>query len=569
MRHEALQTAWAGQAQWRILDTAFDRAAGFLRAWHLWRCDLQRPARLHYVAIAPLSAPAGQPPFDAAPGLADLARELAGRCWGLTPGLHRLAFEGGRLLLTLCVGRTPDMLRELSFAADQVRLAHTHTLEPAAWRALARLCRRGTQVSAVQPLAADREQLRACGFVQGPDSPDAPDSLHWVYDPAWTPRAERAATRLEQSAAPGRCIVVGAGLAGAAVAASLARRGWQVEVIDAAPKPASGASGLPAGLLAPHLSPDDNLLSRLSRSGIRITLDAAAEYLREGLDWSAKGTLEHRLKPGARAAHGEGLAADWSRAATTQQVQSAGLPPQAPCVWHGHAGWIRPAALVQAWLAQPGIRFHGGLRAERLERGADGWRLMDGSGQLLVQAPMVILAAALDSAALAGGGLRLHAVRGQVSWGPRTEGATLPAFAVNGSGHLLPDVPIDGIASWITGSTYGPGETDTAVRAADHAANFERMQQLIPTAAAPLAPTFVAGQVQGWAGVRCASTDRRPLVGELEPGLWVSTAMGSRGLTFAALCAELLVARLHGEPLPLPASMAAALDLKRQKKTLR
>ena len=51
--------------------------------------------------------------------------------------------------------------------------------------------------------------------------------------------------------------------------------------------------------------------------------------------------------------------------------------------------------------------------------------------------------------------------------------------------------------------------------------------------------------------MRCASTDRRPLVGEVEPGLWVSTAMGSRGLTFAALCGELLAARLHGEPLPL------------------
>jgi tRNA 5-methylaminomethyl-2-thiouridine biosynthesis bifunctional protein len=40
--------------------------------------------------------------------------------------------------------------------------------------------------------------------------------------------------------------------------------------------------------------------------------------------------------------------------------------------------------------------------------------------------------------------------------------------------------------------------------------------------------------------------------------------MGSRGLTFAALCAELLAARLHAEPLPLPARLAAALDVQRQ-----
>jgi tRNA 5-methylaminomethyl-2-thiouridine biosynthesis bifunctional protein len=39
--------------------------------------------------------------------------------------------------------------------------------------------------------------------------------------------------------------------------------------------------------------------------------------------------------------------------------------------------------------------------------------------------------------------------------------------------------------------------------------------------------------------------------------------MGSRGLTFAALCAQLLVARLHGEPPPLPARLAAALEAQR------
>jgi tRNA 5-methylaminomethyl-2-thiouridine biosynthesis bifunctional protein len=36
--------------------------------------------------------------------------------------------------------------------------------------------------------------------------------------------------------------------------------------------------------------------------------------------------------------------------------------------------------------------------------------------------------------------------------------------------------------------------------------------------------------------------------------------MGSRGLSFAALCGELIAARLHDEPLPLDARLAQALD---------
>ena len=35
--------------------------------------------------------------------------------------------------------------------------------------------------------------------------------------------------------------------------------------------------------------------------------------------------------------------------------------------------------------------------------------------------------------------------------------------------------------------------------------------------------------------------------------------MGSRGLTFAALCAEVLAARLHDEPLPLEQKLMQAL----------
>ena len=74
---------------------------------------------------------------------------------------------------------------------------------------------------------------------------------------------------------------------------------------------------------------------------------------------------------------------------------------------------------------------------------------------------------------------------------------------------------------------------------------------------------FARGGVQAWTGIRCASADRRPLLGEIEPGLWVSTALGSRGMTFCALCAELLAAQVHGEPLPLDTRLARALDARR------
>ena len=83
----------------------------------------------------------------------------------------------------------------------------------------------------------------------------------------------------------------------------------------------------------------------------------------------------------------------------------------------------------------------------------------------------------------------------------------------------------------------------------------------MPAAAPALTPQFESGQVQGWAGIRCATPSRLPSLGPLDglPDAWVCSGMGSRGLTFAALCGELLAARLHGEPLPLEQRQADAL----------
>lgn len=585
--------AWGGRACWRLLDAGVFDPARFLHAWQDWRGDPMRPRLLHVVAFTawPLSASEWLPALPSP--LQALGQQLAAQWWGLVAGLHRFSFEDGQVTLTLCVGPPVDQLREQSFTADAVWLDGQALPELSA-KALARLCRRGTLLAA-QGLGEDQARdLRTAGFQL------AADHRQGRFDPAWTPKT----LRRSQAQAPSRCIVVGGGLAGASVARALALRGWQVEVLDAAPHPAAGASGLPAGLLVPHLSPDDGLLSRLSRAGVRTTVQQAHALLREGLDWQGGGVLEHRVKGAGKssgpqaslhvlpqdttaastpAAKGprlddEGFAADWSRPAAPEHRRLAGLPPEAPAVWHGQAAWIKPGALVRAWLDHPGITWHGGCPVARIERqpspaaGApDGaarpdWHLYASDGTLLATAPLVVVAAALGSAALSSGRLWLQAVRGQVSWGALddTLAGALPACTVNGNGHLLPRVPTDEGPVWMTGATYGRGDTDLGVREADHGANLSRLEGLLPDAARALAPAFATGQVRGWTGVRCASHDRRPLVGPLDEGLWTCTAMGSRGLTFAALSAQLLAARLHDEPLPLPLSLAGALDLARQ-----
>lgn len=526
---------------------------------------------LHFVAIC--GDQFQNTRFDA--DLTPLAEQLDSQLWGLLPGFHRLVFEGGQVLLTLCVGDVQALLKQQQFGADSVflntpALAGMDTHYTA--KAITRLCRRGTTLTASQLDIDLLAALKQCGF-----ETHAPDDLQAVYNPAWRPKKSLVAVQ------PTTCIVIGAGLAGAAVAASLARRGWAVTVLDAASGPASGASGLPAGLLVPHTSPDDSPLSRLSRCGVRITLQQARSHLRHGTDWGHTGVLQLSLGgvalglPQAWPQGPSQAASDWCYRASARTLAQAGLPPGSPALWHAQAGWVKPAALVKAWLATPGIAWRGDAQVAQLKRFGSSWQAINAAGELLAQADLVVLSAGYDSQALAAAAGAtppdLQAIRGQVTFGLQSDlgrlpPAKLPMFPINGNGGLIPGITTPDGPMWLMGASYERDAQQPTIKQQDHADNLARLQSLLPSAADALASQFDPRQAQGWAGIRCATPNRLPLVVPLnEAGLWLCTGMGSRGLSFAALCAELLAARLHAEPLPVDVQLANAL-MRQAKSTL-
>ena len=377
-----LPGAWRDAPRWTLLETGFGLGLNFLATWQAWRADPLAPQLLHYVAIEAWPPTADDLQRGAAPypELAPLAHELAARWTGLLPGFHRLAFEGGRVQLTLCIGEVRAMLRELRFEADSVYLdGFTPALNPDMWdphtlKAVSHLCRRGTRVATWTIARSVRDGLAQHGFIveKAAGLPPKRDCLRATWDPPWTPRRPEPAPVAPWAGGDRRALVIGAGLAGASAAYSLAQRGWQVTVLDRAGAPAAGASGLPAGVVAPHVSPDDRLLSQLSRSGVMATLARAADLLPEGVGWAASGVLERRLKDSRElptawldsASPGHA----WSRAADATQRSAAALSDDSPAHWHARAGWVRAPALVAAMLAAPGITWHGNAAVATLRQ---------------------------------------------------------------------------------------------------------------------------------------------------------------------------------------------------------
>lgn len=547
-----MQLNWQARASYTLLDTAFGVGQQFLARWASWVADPDRPKRLHYVAIAPTPATVAQILENTEnPGL---ARELASEWWGLVPGIHRLRLAAGHVTLTLAIGELHPVLKSLVCDADAVFFNDTapgvnqdllDTL-----KALTRHCRVGGLFVSPNPNPVMNEQLRSLGY----QIEDSQTSLRARFAPHW-PMKRQAARPVN----PDRAIVIGAGLSGAAVAWQLAEHGWQVEVMDRADQPAANASALPVGLMATHVSPDDAPLSRASRTGIRTTLAVLKALCIEGEDWRRTGALEQGRDPvkSSWPAHwAKSDAADW-------------FSRDADGLHHKTAAWIKPGALVRAWLHHPGIQFKGGTDVHSLTHTGQGWLLQGMQqgvhGQTLGKAPMVVVCTAFGLRRLLPGAdaLPLDLVAGQVAMAPQKTSLNTP---LNGNGHWVPNVPGFSGPFWLSGSTYERLPLDELDAAKGLESNRMRLARLLanwPQACADVQNQFDQGQVHRWLGERCTSIDRLPLVGEWLPGLHVSAAQGSRGLCFAALCAELLVAHLTAEPLPVDARLAQGFAAQR------
>lgn len=287
---------------------------------------------------------------------------------------------------------------------------------------------------------------------------------------------------------------------------------------------------MPVGLFAPYVSADNNFTSQISAVGVQFTKKLAGQVLVEGVDWQPSGVMSRKY----------------------------GEPEQ----WHADAGWIKPAALVQACLSQADITWRGNCDVQRLIQDGQLWMLLGSDDQVIAQADMVVIAASNQSAELLNTisdtpKLNFQAVRGQVTYGNlnQIQASTHP---INGGGSY-----IETNTEWLIGATYDRDNLNLEASIRDQVDNFERLENLVPDIAVQLKPTFERGLVKNWVGIRCATTDRLPIVGEVAQGLWVCTAMASRGLTFAPLCAELLAAQCQGEALPLKPRLVRALSVQR------
>lgn len=596
-----------------LAETGFGTGLNFLLAWHTWRQTAPARARLHMISVEkyPLRPEDLQQALNAHPGLSTLSRALLDQYPALVPGCHRLSFDQQRVCLTLYFGDVLDTLPQLECAVDawfldgfapaknpdmwqlslfsqMARLGHTDTTFStftAAGEVRRGLQAHGFKVTKRHGFGRKRDML--CGALQ---TEHAPPTQHPVSAQPWLQVALRR--RIDVS----KALVIGAGLAGAAVADRLAHRGWQVDVLEQADAPALRISGNPIGITFTRFSHLESAQNRYYQMAYLQALRTLPQVLatsaaQPGEDFAFNGVASLAYSPAEQQAQDAMLAMKlWPEShvqpASAEQLSTlTGMEIPLPGLWQPGAGWVNPASLVRAWLNHPAVQCHLNTEVTDLKHDGTQWMVSTRSGTDFY-APLVVVSTGLSRPTLPLlNGLPLRGIRGQITYAHATEHSRSWRHAINFDGYLTP--ALDG--AHCIGATFHPRDNDTHVKPEHHKDNIAALMRNLPAAASELgvnSPETAMDALPGRVGFRCQSPDYLPLVGPLAdthefaqayphsgsgyqrqlypplsclPGLFVSLAHGSRGLTSTGLAADILAAYIHGEPFPVDQAVRRAI----------
>ncbi|MFV9682289.1 bifunctional tRNA (5-methylaminomethyl-2-thiouridine)(34)-methyltransferase MnmD/FAD-dependent 5-carboxymethylaminomethyl-2-thiouridine(34) oxidoreductase MnmC [Pseudomonas sp. NY15367] len=578
-----------------IGETGFGTGLNFLCAWQAFADHAPSDARLHFVSVEkfPLTQTDLQRALALWPELGPYAEQLLAQYRAIHPGFQRLLLDGGRVVLTLMIGDVLDCLPQLDARVDAWFLdGFAPAKNPEMWTdtlfaELARLSAPGATLATFTSAGFVRRGLIAAGFavvrVKG-----FGHKREMLAGPLQAQQMQRPAPWFARPALPTgerQAVVIGAGLAGCATAASLAARGWRVTLLERHDDVAREASGNPQGVLYLKLSAHGTALSRLIVAGFGHTR-RLLERLQRGQDWDACGVLQ--LAFDAKEAERQAkLAAafpdDLLHALTKDEAeQHAGIALPAGGLFYPDAGWVHPAALCRQLVQHPLIELRPYQEALSLSRQNDRWRV-DGPNGTLIEAPVLVLACAAEiGRLLPDANLPLKRIRGQISRLPANSLSSQLRTVVCAEGYVAP--PRDG--EHTLGASFDFHSDDLTPSVAEHAGNLELLQEISTDLAERLdAQTLDPATLEGRAAFRCTSPDYLPIVGPLAdaeaftetyavlakdarqvpdapcpwlPGLYINSGHGSRGLITAPLSGELIAAWLEDEPLPVPRDVAEA-----------
>lgn len=585
-----------------IGETGFGTGLNFLSAWQCFNQHAHANARLHFISVEkyPLQHSDLRQALELWPELSELREQLVQQYRAIHEGFQHIQLDSGRISLTLLIGDALEMLQQVDGEIDAWFLdGFAPSKNPEMWNEqvfaqLARPAKSDTTLATFTSAGFVRRGLIAAGFAMQrvPGFGHKREMLAGHFQPTetsstqsnpWFARPKPHALAAEQRHA----IVIGAGLAGCASAASLAARGWRVTMIEQHSKIAQEASGHAQGILYLKLSAHHTALSRFILSGFGYTrrllesLSAQATTAASVKNWDMCGILQLAFNEKEHkrfATLAEHFPKELLQAVSAEQASAiAGVELEYSGLFYPEAGWVNPPALCHILSQHPLISLKTTEQALTLSQDAQQEWQVHSANNLIAAAPVVVLCNAANVAQFTQSAhLPLNPVRGQTTQLPATPASEKINSVVCADGYISPARQ----GTHTIGASFNFAADSQAASLAEHYSNLDLLHEISPSLKEHCATDALdVSTLQGHAAFRCTSIDYLPLVGPVaqhdafmqtyadlrkdarlplqhpcpwQQGLYVNTAHGSRGLISAPLAAELLSAWICHEPFPLP-----------------
>ncbi|OCH06729.1 bifunctional tRNA (5-methylaminomethyl-2-thiouridine)(34)-methyltransferase MnmD/FAD-dependent 5-carboxymethylaminomethyl-2-thiouridine(34) oxidoreductase MnmC [Aliivibrio fischeri] len=600
------------QRRFVIGETGFGTGLNFLAVWQWFKeFRSQYPdaplKELHFVSFEkfPVTKSDLIKAHQAWPELAQFAEQLQEHYPAAVPDCHRLVLEDGMITLDLWFGDIKDCMPQIWM--DDKGLIDAWFLDgfapsknPEMWNQtlfnnMASLAKENCTCATFTAAGFVRRGLIEAGF----DMKKVKGFGHKreMIAGTLTERTTKANHEVWYARSTKENItdvaIIGGGVASAALATTLIRRGVKVSVYCKDEKSAQGASGNKQGAVYPLLNEKFNSLSRFFAPGFifaRQFIDQAAKHVEFDHDWCGVTQLKwdeksaNKLNKMLEGNFPNELVSSFDIDKTNQMV---GLPINMESVHYPLGGWLCPKQLTRGLFEHlsnnPLFTLHCDSEITALTQNEQQQWLLSTDSNTYQHQAVVVANGHRFTDFVQTKDIPATPVRGQVSHIPTTESLKNLNTVLCYDGYLTPENSKH--QTHCIGASYDRRDLGLAFKESDQIENGERLRKCIPNETWP--NDVDTSDNQARIGIRCASRDHLPFIGNVVrfedmqeeykniykkrhwlreakdipvyDGLFCMLTLGSRGLSSAPLLAETLASQIMGDPIPLPNSVLEGL----------
>ncbi|HIF9496953.1 TPA: bifunctional tRNA (5-methylaminomethyl-2-thiouridine)(34)-methyltransferase MnmD/FAD-dependent 5-carboxymethylaminomethyl-2-thiouridine(34) oxidoreductase MnmC [Photobacterium damselae] len=622
-----------------VAETGFGTGLNFLALWQQFKAfRAENPdatvKELHFISFEkfPVTLDDLKKAHLSWPELSDLAQQLHAHYPPAVADCHRIILEDGLITLDLWFGDIQDCMPQVWTGDEGIVDAwfldgFAPSKNLAMWnldvyKGMRNLARSGCTLATFTAAGFVRRELIEAGFEMkkakgfGHKREMLTGTIGERTAPSNTKPWYHISARAKNDTAQtlNDIAIIGGGVASAATALSLVRRGQTVTLYCKDEKPAQGASGNKQGAVYPLLNGNHNALSRFFAPAFvfaRQFVEQAAQNSQFDHDWcgvvqlafggytsllvSRDGSKEHQEKE-AEMLNKQRIKLD--------KMLAGGFPNELICaldhqqtrevtgvetgfdgVNYPLGGWLCPKELTRALIEQAQatglLTLHTQSEVCKLQQESDQrWQLQFSDGQSKLHACVVIANGHRFTDFEQTAKIPAYSVRGQVSHIPTNEQLGKLKTVLCYDGYLTPENPHS--HTHCIGASYDRNSVDLAFSEQNQHDNKQRLIDCLPQA--EWAKSVDVSDNQARVGVRCATRDHLPFMGnvcrydelltqyenlkEMQASadkvpvynnLFALIGLGSRGLSSAPLVGEMMASQICGDPLPMPLSVLEAL----------